>query len=144
MLEYRPHLDLKAVGEAVHGADVVEGHIAETVYLVDLSLVYGILPVHLEEAFHGRCHLVYIVNVEGDDADAHYIRNIGQGGILGAFQFKFAGKGLLRFHAGFYGGHYEPRLLENLLKGGLDLDGGIFAGGFCLPVFFQDSLAMRV
>ena len=144
MLEHGSHLDLKAVREAVHGADVVEGHIAEAVYLMELALVHGILPVHLEKFLYGRCHLVYVVRVESDHADAHDIGDIGQGGILGAFQFKFSGKGGFRFHAGFYGGHNKAGALENLFKHGPYLDGGFVAGLFCLPVFFQDSLAMGV
>ncbi len=76
VLQHGAHLDLETVGETLHAADIVQGHVAEAVYLMRLALVHGILPVHLEETVHGRCHLVHVVAVEGDDTHAHYICDV--------------------------------------------------------------------
>ena len=60
---------------------------------------------------HRRGHFVHVITVEGDDAQAHDVRNVRQGGIFGSFQFQYAGERTFRFYPVFDGGDNESRLL---------------------------------
>ena len=98
MLQDGSHLNLETVSETLFGADVMQRQIAEGVYFQELSLVYGILPVYVEKTVYGRCHLVHILAVIGNDAEPHDVRDIGQRFILGALELQLSGQGILRLY----------------------------------------------
>ena len=64
--------------------------IAETVQTVQLTLVYGVVPVHTEYLIDDGGHLVYIVAVERHYAYAQDVGHVVQRVVFAAFQFQFA------------------------------------------------------
>ena len=94
MLEDCTQLDLKSVREVLKFADIMQGEVTETVYLVQLSLVHGVFPVYLKQLFNGGCHLVHVIYVEGYHPQADDVRDVCQRLVFIAFAFKLPGQGL--------------------------------------------------
>ena len=123
MLQDRPHLDFEpqvvqfgmappVVQPFRHPADIVQGQVAETVGLVGLPLVDGILPVDAEMVLHHRSHPVHIVCIEGDDPEPDQIRDIIDIPVFIPFQFQFPHQGGLRLHAVFQRSRNQAGLFE--------------------------------
>ena len=144
VLQDGPHLDFEAVGETLPAADIVERHVAEAVNFMDFTLVHGILPVNLEEAVHRRCHLIYVVAVESDDAKADDVGDICEGSVFGALELQFAGQGSLRLHTTLDGGDDEAGLGKDGPEFGQDLLFHLFELRKMLPVFVQYGLAVWI
>lgn len=77
----------------------MQGVVAEAVQLVQLPLVHTLFPVNVEDALGNGCHLIDLIAVEGDDAQANEIGNIVDGLVLRTFQLQFAYQRLLRLYA---------------------------------------------
>ena len=52
-------------------ANTMQRKIAEAVYLVQLALIYRILPVDVEIPLEQRRYFIYIVDIESNHAQAH-------------------------------------------------------------------------
>ena len=127
VLQHGPHLHLEAylvqlrmLGNEIRrlgdAADIMKRQVAEAVGLVRLALVHRIGPVDGEEALqHGR-HLVHVVNVEGDDAQAHQVGYVVNVAVLPALELKLAGKRRLRLDALLHRRHHQPGLGEEFLQ----------------------------
>ena len=94
----------------------MQGQVAEAVDFVDLALVHGILPVYREQALHGGGHLVHVVDVEGDYAQADDVRDIGQALVFGALELQLTGQRVLGFDAGLDRRDQQARLLERFFQ----------------------------
>ena len=155
MLEDRPHLHLETdsvqfgmlrvpVGRFRNPADIMQGEVAETVDLVRFPLVDGVLPVDLEKPFHHGRYLVYVIDIERDDADSHQIRDIVDAFILPSFELELAGQGFLRLHTALHGGHDNAGLGKHPLQLVRDDPGHLRINGQQSPVLFQQVLHVRV
>ena len=63
---------------------------------MDLALVDGILPVNLKESLNGRCHLIDIVYVEGNDSESQNVGQVSQTAVFVTFQLQLTGKRIIR------------------------------------------------
>ena len=97
VLQDCPHLYLEAdlvhfrmlgirIGRFRNPADVMQGQVAETVYLMHFPFVDGILPVNVEKPLHNGGHFPYIVIIKGDDADSHQVGDVVYALVFGAFE----------------------------------------------------------
>ena len=125
-------------------ADIVQGHVAESVHLVEFPLVHGIVPVHLEKALHHRGDLVHVVDVEGDDPHPEDVGDIGEGIVFRPFQFQFSREGLLLLDPALNGSDDDAGFIEE----GADLrrDGLLHLreDRALPPIFLQDGLGVGV
>ena len=144
VLEDGSHLHLETIGKTLLGADIVQGHIAETVNFQQFPLVHGIVPVYLEEAVHGRCNLVHILAVERDDAKADDVRNVCQGFVFGTFEFQFAGQGVFRLYPIFHTGNNQAHLLQRFLDGHVNFHGLLTKLRKVIQVFLKYLLRMGI
>ena len=109
----------------------MQGQVAETVDLVDLALVDGILPIHLEQALHSGSHLVDV-------------RDVRQRLVFAALELQLAGQGILRLDPVLDSGHEQAGLFEGFLEAPVDIRGHLAETGQLLPVFLQDGFAVGV
>ena len=61
--------------------------VAETVQLMQFALVHTLTPVDIEYALGDRGHLVNLISIESDDAQAHEVSDIVDALILRTFPF---------------------------------------------------------
>ena len=94
----------------------MQGKVAETVYLVRLAFVDGILPVNLEKPFQNGRYLVHIVNIEGYDADAYKVCDVEDVLVFTALFLKFAGKGALCLYPVLNGRNQESGLFKKAFE----------------------------
>ena len=144
VLQDGTHLDLEAVREVRHRADVVQGEVAEAVDFVDLALVDGVVPVHFEEALHGGSDLVHVVDVEGDDAQADDVGDVRKRAVFGTFELELAGQGILGLDPVLDGGHEQARFVERRFQPGVYGISCFTQPGQLVPVFLQDGFTMGV
>ena len=144
MLQDCPYLDFETIGEIALRADIVEGHISETVDFVKLALVDGVRPVDVEKTVDGRRNLVHIIDVESDDPDAYDVRDVCKGFVLVALQFQFAGERIFCLDPVFQCRYENARIIDSPLKLVKSFGGLFFELRQIVAVFLKNRLAMGI
>ena len=104
------------VGRLGDAANVMQGEVAETIDFVRFALVDGVLPIDFEQAFQDGSHLIHVIVIERDHADAHQVGNVMDALVFFSFKLEFSRKGAFRLHAMLHGGHDDARLGEKLFQ----------------------------
>ena len=124
--------------------NIVEGVVAETVELVHLALVDGVVAVDIEQIGRHCGNLVHIVAVESNDTHADKVGNILGRSVFRALELELACKAALGFHAAFGGGDHET-LVRNILAD--DIQNHLLETlqhRDHLAIFLEDQAAMQV